>query len=117
MKTVLALFVLLALLMAKDQALQLTVTAYTECGDLGGVMLCQARAVSTMAGVKKYLVLMCNAENATCVRLKLGETYAYEIVPIGVYTECGRSKQLSCVVIHGRPYDGVYMAHISNQPE
>ena len=117
MKAIVTLFLFLAPLIAKDQALQLTVTAYTECGGLGGAMLCQARAVSMMADGKKYLVLMCSAENATCAGLKLGQTYTYEIVPLGVYPECGRSKKLSCVVIHGRPYDGVYMAHISNQPE
>lgn len=118
MKTVLMLFVLSVPLAAKDQqALQLTITAYTECGDIGGATICEARAVSTTADGKKYLLLVCNAENATCARLKWQETYAYEIVPTGRYPECGRSDKISCVVIHGRPYDGVYMAHISNQPE
>lgn len=58
-------------------------------------------------------ILTCNAENATCQRLKPFTTYTFDIVEHPI-PECpaphALPKAKACILIHGRPFDLNYIA-------
>jgi hypothetical protein len=57
--------------------------------------------------------LVCHQENATCLKLKWGSTYEFDVLTKGV-DECMPDTRFvpryECWAVHGRPYDLIYVA-------
>lgn len=75
---------------------------------------CEARAYTVKkSGKLVNWILTCNAENATCQRLRPFTTYAFDIVDHPI-PECrnphAHPQERACIVIHGRPSDLNYTA-------
>lgn len=137
-KIAVALLALLAVCGAQNVPLDksphtLTVVS-TTCDFSGVIMACKAAAYTDMQnGTRMGLDMMCDSEEATCMRLG-GDlyhpaTYTFNYAENGEYPECesrlwresaalflGAKKlsELSCVVIHGRPYDVIYTARMTS---
>jgi hypothetical protein len=71
--------------------------------------LCQADAHSVKNGQRVNWSLVCNPKWATCVGLTPNEDYYFEVVS-GI-PECQNAARLNltCVKIHARPYDAIYI--------
>ena len=93
---------------SQDQIHTLTVTG-ASCEE----PFCQAEAYTTRNGRQLNWLFTCRIDNATCMKLKWAHTYDFDVLTQGV-DECTPDKRpaprYECLVIHGRPYDVIYVA-------
>ena len=75
----------------------------------GRVDVCKADAHSMINGQRIDLSLTCFLSWATCVRLTSNEDYYFEVV--SGLPECQNFEKIhmTCIKIHARPYDAIYI--------
>ncbi len=75
----------------------------------GRVEVCKADAHSMINGQRIDLSLTCFLSWATCVRLTSNEDYYFEVV--SGLPECQNFEKIhmTCIKIHARPYDAIYI--------